>query len=376
MSDDFRQRWAWAEVSRAAISHNVRHIAERVQPASVWAVVKANGYGHGSVEVANAALAGGATALCVALVEEGIILRRAGIDAPILIMSEQPVEQADDIVANQLTATVCTREGVDALAHAAHRIGMTLPVHIKVDTGMHRVGVQPADAVALADHVAATSSLVLHGVYTHFATADDPSHPATAAQLTAFSAVCEQLAAAGHRPAHVHMANSAAALTRDDAHGTAVRIGIAMYGLLPSRDVATACEGLEPALSLRARVSAVRWVEEGEAVSYGLRRPSDVRRRVATIPLGYADGVPRRLWESATPVLIHGVARPICGTVTMDQIMVDCGTDTSVQVGDEVVLIGSQGESTVTADDWATACGTIDYEIVCGISSRIARTYR
>ncbi len=376
MSDDFRQRWAWAEVSRAAISHNVRHIAERVQPASVWAVVKANGYGHGSVEVAYAALAGGATALCVALAEEGIILRRAGIDAPILIMSEQPAAQADDIVANQLTATVCTREGVDALAYAAHRIGMALPVHIKIDTGMHRVGVQPADAVALANHVAATSSLVLHGVYTHFATADDPSHPATTAQLTAFSAVCKQLAEAGHHPAHVHMANSAAALTRDDARGTAVRIGIAMYGLLPSRDVAAACEGLEPALSLRARVSAVRWVEAGEAVSYGLRRPSSSRRLVATIPLGYADGVPRRLWESATAVLIHGVARPLCGTVTMDQIMVDCGTDMSVQVGDEVVLIGSQGDSTVTADDWAAACGTIGYEIVCGISSRIARTYR
>lgn len=370
------RRWAWAEVDLAALTDNVRHIRGVVAPAELWAVVKANGYGHGAVQAARAALAGGATALCVALVDEGVELRLAGIDAPILLLSEQPPEYAEIIVASRLTATVATRAGVDAIVRASELLGVVSPVHMKIDTGMHRVGVQPDDALDLAQHVESSPFLSLHGVYTHLAVADSPEHTATTSQLIIFDRTLEILATAGLRPPHVHIANSAAALTRADTRRTAVRVGIAMYGLLPGDEVADACAGLRPVMSLRARVSAVRWVAAGEAVSYGLRRPLFVRRRIATIPIGYADGVPRRLWESSTAVLIRGVPRPICGTVTMDQLMVDCGTDESIDVGDDVVLFGAQNGANISADDWARTCGTIGYEIVCGISARVERVYR
>lgn len=376
MSERMSGRWAWAEVDLSALTHNVGLIVDAVKPADVWAVVKANGYGHGATQVARAALEAGATALCVALVDEGIALRQAGVDAPILLLSEQPAELADDIVVNRLTATVCTNAGVDAIAQASSRAAVVSPVHLKVDSGMHRMGAQPGDTVAIAERVASHGSLVLHGVYTHLAVADEPSHPATSRQLEIFNEVRSALSTAGHRPSHVHMANSAAALSRADARGTAVRVGIAMYGLLPGDGLAHLCGDLRPVMSLHARVSAVRWVEAGEGVSYGLHAASNERRRVATIPIGYADGVPRRLWESAMRVRVGGASYPVCGTVTMDQLMVDCGGDESVQVGDEAVLFGAPTHQAVSADDWARACGTIGYEIVCGIGQRIERVYR
>ena len=375
MSIDFSTRWAWAEVHTGLISHNVAIVAQRTAPVQVWAVVKANGYGHGAVQVANAALAGGATGLCVAIVDEGVALRRAGITAPILLLSEQPPELADLIVGYQLTPTVTTTRGAAVLAASAAAADQTIKVHIKVDTGMHRVGVAPNETVSLASFVSSYESLTIEGVYTHFAVADDPSHAANAAQLSAFNTVLEDLSSRGINPPLVHAANSAAALANESSRFTMVRLGIAMYGLRPGAGVADLCAGLIPAMSLKARVSAVRWVEAGEAVSYGLVRPLTKGSLIATVPIGYADGVPRALGRTNIQVLLNGVPRTIAGTITMDQLMIDCESDSSVMVGDEIVLIGKQGEHSVTADDWAEALGTIGYEIVCGISPRIFRRY-
>ena len=375
MSIDFSTRWAWAEVHTGLISHNVAIVAQRTAPVQVWAVVKANGYGHGSVPVAQAALAGGATGLCVAIVDEGVALRRAGITAPILLLSEQPAELADLIVGYQLTPTVTTTRGAAVLAASASAADQTVKIHIKVDTGMHRVGVSPNEAVSLASFISSYESLTIEGVYTHFAVADDPSHPANASQLSAFNAVLDGLSSRGINPPLVHAANSAAALANEASRFTMVRLGIAMYGLRPGAGVAELCAGLIPAMSLKARVSAVRWVEAGEAVSYGLVRPLTKGSLIATVPIGYADGVPRALGRTNIQVLLNGVPRSFAGTITMDQLMIDCESDSSVTVGDEVVLIGKQGEHSVTADDWADALGTIGYEIVCGISPRIFRRY-
>jgi alanine racemase len=327
------------------------------------------------VQVANAALAGGATGLCVAIVDEGVALRRAGITAPILLLSEQPPELADLIVGYQLTPTVTTTRGAAVLAASAAAADQAIKVHIKVDTGMHRVGVAPNETVSLASFVSSYESLTIEGVYTHFAVADDPSHAANAAQLSAFNTVLEDLSSRGINPPLVHAANSAAALANEPSRFTMVRLGIAMYGLRPGAGVADLCAGLIPAMSLKARVSAVRWVEAGEAVSYGLVRPLTKGSLIATVPIGYADGVPRALGRTNIQVLLNGVPRTIAGTITMDQLMIDCESDSSVMVGDEVVLIGKQGDHSVTADDWAEALGTIGYEIVCGISPRIFRRY-
>ncbi|CAB4647161.1 unannotated protein [freshwater metagenome] len=376
MSVDFSGRWAWSEVHTGIIQHNVAIIAQRVAPAQIWAVVKANAYGHGAVPVAQAALAAGATGLCVAITDEGVALRRAGITAPILLLSEQPAEMSEFIVGYGLTPTIASTRGAATIAQAAAKAERTVAVHIKVDTGMHRVGVAPNESINLANYIQSFGSLEIEGLYTHFAVADDPSHPANEKQLNLFKEVVAQFAERGINPSMVHAANSAAALANPDARFNMVRLGIAMYGLRPGPGVAELCEGLIPALSLKGRVSAVRLVSAGEAVSYGLRRPLETESLIATVPIGYADGVPRTLANSDIQVLVNGEPRSLAGTITMDQLMLDCGNDFDVTVGDEVVLIGRQGEHSVTADAWADAIGTIGYEIVCGIGARVFRRYQ
>lgn len=376
MSVDFSGRWGWAEVHTGLIQHNVAIVAERVAPAKVWAVVKANAYGHGAVPVAQAAIQAGAQGLCVAIVDEGVALRRAGATCPILILSEQPPEMNDFIVGYELTPTVSTTRGAATLAAAASAADKKVAVHIKIDTGMHRMGVSPAESLQLAKFISSFDSLSIEGVYTHFAVADEPEHPANKKQLDVFVSCLDTFAAAGIAPSLVHAANSAAALSMPDSRFSMVRLGIGMYGLLPGPGVAEHCAGLIPALSLKAKITAVRWVDEGEAVSYGLRTPLKKSSLIATVPLGYADGVPRTLSTTDIRVLVNGIPRRIAGTVTMDQLMIDCEQDSSVTVGDEVVLIGKQGDARVSADEWANALGTIGYEIVCGIGPRVPRRYQ
>ena len=362
-------RWAWAEVSAAAIEHNVRSISEIVSPAQVWVAVKAEGYGHGALLAARAAQAAGAQGLCVALVQEGVALREAGITGPILVLSEQPPEALSAAVTHRLATAVYSATQVARLEACG---AIEHPVHLKIDTGMRRVGVAEPDAVALADVIAASPAVSLAGVFTHLAVADEPDNPFTDQQLDRFEAVVAALVAAGHRPPLVHAANSAGALAHPRARYDMVRPGIGVYGISSGPAVDDLFSALQPALSLYARVSHVKRVAAGERISYGLRHTFERDATVATLPIGYADGVPRRLHAVGGTVLIGGEHRPIVGVVTMDQLMVDCGDD-PVQPGDEAVLIGAQGAHTITATDWARALDTIAYEIVCGISSRIER---
>lgn len=362
-------RWAWAEVSASAIEHNVRTIATTVSPAQVWVAVKAQGYGHGALLAARAAQAGGAQGLCVALVQEGVALREAGVTGPILVLTEQPAEELRRAVEHNLSTTVYSAAQVALLEACGAN---EHPVHLKIDTGMRRVGVAEADAVAVADVIAASPAVALAGVFTHLAVADEPNNPFTDEQLDRFEAVVAALTAAGHRPPLVHAANSAGALAHPRARYDMVRTGIGVYGISSGPGVDELFAPLRPALSLHARVSLVKRVAAGERISYGLRHTFDRETTVATLPIGYADGVPRRLHAVGGTVLIGGKPRPIVGVVTMDQLMVDCGDD-PVQLGDEAVLIGTQGAHTITAADWAAALDTIGYEIVCGISSRIER---
>ena len=377
------QRWAWADINLSALAHNVRVLATESAPSEVWAVVKANAYGHGALQCATTALDSGATGLCVALADEAIALRQAGVSAPILVMSEQPPQQHEDMIKYGLIATLYNKATIEHYASVATRLGVVGAVHLKVDTGMHRVGIDPQHAVEMAQLIAKETWLQLDGIFTHLATADVVNHEATARQIAEFDQVCEELKLIGLLPSRVHIANSSATMnhigiaSQMNNAPTMTRVGIAMYGVAAdaqsnSFGVSKGAE-LQPVMAVKARVSHVQWLDAGEAVSYGLDRALKQRSCIATLPIGYADGVPRGLWTTGE-VLIGGKRRAFAGVVTMDQIMIDCEND-DVQVGDEAVLIGKQGEGQITANDWARQMGTIGYEIVCGISARVPRNY-
>ena len=377
-----RSRPAWAEVDLAAVTHNTRLLSRLVRPAQVCAVVKAHGYGHGAPAVAKAALAGGAIGLAVALVDEGAELRRHGVHGPILLLSECGADAAATAVSCTLTPTVYTAEGVEQIARAARLLGQTTSVHLKVDTGMHRVGAPPADVPALVRAIMDEPILRFEGLWTHLSVADgecaeDRSY--TLEQLERFDGVVAEVARQGVHPDIIHAANTAGAIAFPTARYGMVRSGIGIYGYLPGPAAAAAFtaavggETLLPALSLKARVVSVRMCDEGERPSYGRMRALPQRSLVATVPIGYADGVPRALFTNGFEVLIGGKRRPLAGMVTMDQIMVDCGGDASVGPGDEVVLLGRQGDEEITADDWAAMLGTISYEVLCGIGPRVPR---
>jgi alanine racemase len=373
-------RPAWVEVDLAAVTANVALIREVVAPASVCAVVKADGYGHGALAVASAALAGGASRLGVALAEEGHQLRGAGIDAPIVVLSEPPHEAMSLVARDNLTATIYTEEGLASLLDVASSrdpARQPLAVHVKVDTGMHRVGASPEQAVALARAIAAAPELHLEGLFTHLAVADEPAHPFTAEQLARFRRVVGALAAEGVRPPILHAGNSAAALAHPASRYQMVRPGIAVYGLAPALCMESdpVVRGLRPALSFKAEVSYAKTVPRGEGLSYGLRYHLAEASVIATVPVGYADGVPRRLSQVGGEVLIGGRRYPVAGSVTMDQVLVNCGPDADVREGDEVVLIGRQGDEQITAWEWAERLGTIAYEVTCGLSPRLPRIY-
>lgn len=392
-------RPVWAEIDLEALRHNTALLHRIAAPAALCVVVKADAYGHGAVPVARAALEGGAEWLAVALVEEGMELRAAGIEAPVLVLSEPPPSAMAEVVAHGLTPTVYTRGGVRALSDAADAAHRVVGAHVKVNTGMHRVGAEPADAAEIVGAVVAGDHLRFEGLWTHLAVADgDATEDSafTALQLRRFAEVRAALADAGLEAPLTHAANSAAAIAWPEARLDMVRCGIAAYGLLPAPGMepalaaAATAAGIEPAgagraggpgaggllrpvLSLRARVSLVRTLDEGERPSYGRRYPLPEVSTVATVPIGYADGVPRRYFEGGGTVLVGGRHRPLAGTVTMDQVMLDCGPDPDVRVGDEVVLIGRQGDVSVSAWDWARTLGTIAYEVVCGVGPRVPR---
>ena len=378
MTEPLLTRRVWGEVDLGALRRNVARLCDAAAPAQLLAVVKANGYGHGAHESARAAVDAGARWLGVATVWEGVELTRPQprLPVPIMVLSEPTnTVAAEAVVARGLTPVVYTLPGIEMLAKAMVDVGARdpLPVHLKVDTGMHRVGCAPDEAVALAETIAARDELALEGVCTHFAVADEPDNPYTSQQIVRFEEVVAAIEARGLRPRLVHASNSAGLLAFPGARYDLVRIGIALYGVPPARALADRVP-LEAVLTIKARVSHVKWLDADERVSYGLRYKLPARARIATVPVGYADGVPRNLGLRGGQVLIGGRRHPIAGTVTMDQLLVDVG-DAEVAVGDEVVLIGRQGGEEITATEWAERLDTIGYEIVCGIGSRVPRRY-
>jgi alanine racemase len=371
--------YAWAEVDLGAIAHNAKALSDLSAPAVLCAVVKGWGYGHGIVRAATAAVTGGARWLGVALVSEAMDLRDGRLTEPVLVLAEPPLRQLVEVARlDGVRPTLYTAEAIAAAAKAVRDAGRTapLPVHLKVDTGMHRVGASPEAARHLAELITTTEELELEGLWTHLAASEDPAHDDyTAAQLQAFEAVRAQLRAAGIEPPIVHAANSGAVLAHSEARYDLVRCGIAVYGI-PPRPRMPRADALRAAMSLKARVSYVKRVKAGEPISYGLHHVCDKPTVVATVPIGYYDGVPRRLGLVGGEVLIGGRRRPILGAVPMDQLMVGCDDDDSVRVRDEVVLFGEQEGDSISAWDWAERLDTIAYEIVCGISiNRVPRRY-
>ncbi len=354
------------EVDLEAIRRNVR--ALKPPAAELMAVVKANAYGHGDEAVARAVLDAGATWLGVALPEEGLSLRSAGVDAPILVLAELPPGSERDALAAALTPSLYTVEGLERLAAAAPA---GTGVHVKIDTGMHRVGVYPPErAAGFVDRVA-RAGLAPEGLWTHFARSED-DEVTTKEQLGRFLEAVDGVRAAGHRPRYLHAANSGATIRHPESHLDVVRPGIAIYGILPGPGVGAEL-GLQPALTWRSEVSMVKRLLAGERVSYGHRYRLERDATVATAPVGYADGYPRALSNRAD-VLIGGHRCRVAGAVTMDQILVDCG-DLEVSPGDEVVLLGHQGDAEVTAEELARHAGTIGYEIVSRIGERVPREH-
>ena len=356
------------EVDLDAVRHNVRAI--KPPGVELMAVVKSDGYGHGDVPVARAALEAGAAWLGVALVEEGIALRDAGISAPILVLSEFPRGSEKDAIASGLTPTVYTDEGTHAVADAAGAVGRVVAVHLKVDTGMHRVGLWPPEAAPAFAGRIVEAGLRLDGLWTHFATSESDD-VTTREQLRLLLEVAGAVRAGGLSPRYLHAANSAATIRYPESHLDVVRPGAAIYGLAagPGLDA-----GLRPALTWRSSVTMTKRLAAGERVSYGHTFTLARDANVATVPVGYEDGF-SRLLSNRAEVLIRGRRRRVAGTVTMDQILADCGDD-EVEVGDEAIMIGQQGHERITAEELAGHMGTIGYEIVCAISERVPREYR
>jgi alanine racemase len=363
-----------AEVDLAAIRDNVARLRAGTA-AEVMAVVKADGYGHGLLPSARAALAGGATWLGVAFVEEAVALREAGIDAPMLCWLAVPGEPLGDAVARGVDLSVDSAWRVAEVVEAARLTGRPARLHLKIDTGLSRGGAVAADwpdLVTAAAKATATDEVEVVGIWSHFTHADAPGHPTTGLQLAEFRAALEVAADLGVTPQVRHLANSAATLTLPEAHFDLVRPGIAVYGLSPVPRESD--YGLTPAMTLRSHVALTKRVPAGTGVSYGHVYTTERETGLALVPLGYADGVPRDA-TNAGPLLLGGRRRTISGRVCMDQFVVDVGDD-PVGAGDEVVLFGPGTAGEPTAQDWADALGTISYEIVTRVGARVPRTYR
>ncbi|MBI4786134.1 MAG: alanine racemase [Chloroflexi bacterium] len=377
--DNVPLRPAWVEVNLNAIEQNTRRLGEIARPAEVMAMVKANGYGHGAVEASRAALRGGATWLGVYSVGEGIELRRAGIDAPILVVGPTPPRWACVAVEHRLTLTVFSMETVAAIADAARVCNRRAQVHIKIDTGMTRLGVMPEEAVNFAR---AVSDLVeLEGAFTHFSMADTPDaygeegwgRAYTRQQLARFGETLDALDQAGIVLRYRHVANSPATLNLPEARFNLVRSGILIYGLDPSPEVPRP-SGFVPALAFKTEVALVKSVPAGKYVGYGATFRTTRPTRLAVLMVGYADGF-RRAPRHYGEVLVRGQRAPIAGRVCMDQTMVDVTDIEGVQPGDEVVLIGRQGPEEICAEEVAEKLGANNYETITTISARVERRY-
>lgn len=362
-----------AEISLSALQHNYNAIQRHIGPGrKILAVIKTNAYGHGMIEVSKALLASGAEHLAVGSVEEGIILRQQNITLPILVLGVILEDQVGAMLAHDLSFTVASYGFALAVERAAARRNGPKPkVHLKVDTGMGRIGVTVKEAPEFVEKVSRLAHLEVAGLFSHFATAGEKDKTYARGQLEAFNGVLESVRAKGIRIPLIHMANTSAVLDLPDAYFTMVRPGIGLYGIYPTEEVSRPIE-LKPVLSLKSRILFLKEVPPGTSISYGRRYRTRERTTIATVPVGYADGYSRRL-SGITEVLVKGRRYPVVGSICMDHFMVDLGPDAPVDIGDDVILLGSDGTETIGVWDLALKLGVIPYEVLTGISARVPR---
>ncbi len=374
-----RQGIASGRVTRATvhldrIAHNVRAVRRLVgDNVAVLAVIKADGYGHGAIPVARAALTAGATWLGVACVDEGLALRAAGVTAPVLVMGYAAAVELPAAVRGDLTLTLGTLAQCGALAAAAHRSRSNVRVHVKIDTGMGRFGLLPSQLDQLAATLKESPEIVVEGCFTHLARGEERPEHATNEQLAVFDRTLRSLARRGIEPTIIHAANSGATVVAPGAHFNLVRAGLLIYGYWPDPAAAGTVE-LRPALEVRSSLVRVETLPAGSRIGYGHTHVLTRAGRIGLIPMGYADGLPRSL-SSVGYVVARGVRVPIIGRISMDQFSVDLSDARLVGEGDDIQVIGADGGASVWADDLAGWAGTIVYEILCGISPRVPRGY-
>ena len=361
-----------AYISVDNITYNIQSVRSIISSGTeLMAVVKADAYGHGAVEVARAALAAGANRLAVAIVDEAIELRRAQIGAPILVLGHTPPELAELVVKSGLSATVTETEFARSLSAFGMRHNRRVKVHLKVDTGMNRLGVRPQEAISFAEFLCSLPNIELEGVFTHFASADAVDLTGANRQLDGFTSVCVDLMAKGYNLVR-HAANTAAILAMPESHLDMVRLGIGLYGLYPAEHLRSRVE-LRPVMSLSSQISLLKWIGAGEPVGYGASHVSQQESKIATVPIGYADGYSRRM-SNRGEAIVNGRRVPIVGMISMDQLMLDV-TEVECSPLDEVILLGSSGGEEISAGDIAREMGTIHYEVTSLLSNRITRLY-
>jgi len=362
-----------AEVDLSAVAFNIESIKNKVAPAEIMAVVKANAYGHGALEISRTAIQHGIKYLGVASVEEGVELRKAGIDIPILVFSGLSLNQASLYLENNLEATIFDKIGFENLRQAAMAAHKQAVAHIKIDTGMGRVGIDWRSAADFIEKIVATEAVQIKAVYTHFANSDHLDKSYALLQLARFKQVLDRLKEKKIDIPLKHAANSGAILNIPESYFDLVRPGITIYGYYPSNTTLESIP-LKPVLSFKTRVLYLKEVDKGESISYDRTFLAPRATRVATIPAGYADGY-NRLLSNQGHVLINGEFFPVIGRVTMDLLMVDVG-EKDVQIGDEVILLGKQGGKEITIQSICEKLNTIPYEVLCSISHRVPRIYR
>lgn len=367
----------WAEIDLDALAFNMRGIRARTESgAMVTAVVKADAYGHGVEEVSRVVLENGADRLAVACISEAKQLRRAGIDAPILILGASDVSDAPEIVSNGIIPAVFSYNFASALSDAGRAQGKNVKIHIKVDTGMSRIGFVAGEdedsAVSVIKRIYELPNIEIEGIFSHFSTADEEDKAYTKRQFDVFVSFCDRLKAEGIEIPIRHIANSAAIMMYPETHLEMVRAGIILYGLYPSQEVDKTRLPLVPVMRLKSRITMVKEKEAGWGVSYGREYITGQRTRIATVPVGYADGYTRNLAKRASVLLKDGTCAKIIGRICMDQCMIDVTNVNNISAGDEVTLFGADG---ITADDIAGWMDTINYEVVCLVSKRIPRVF-
>ena len=367
----------WAEIDLAAYRHNVESLKRRVGPrAALMAVVKADGYGHGAVELSRAAVTAGAAWLGVARADEALVLRRAGLEAPILVFGALEPHHVAAVAEQRIVATVFSLPQAEVLSASAVAAGRTLRIHVKVDTGMGRLGLPAGGGDTVRDllTVASLPGLQIEGIYTHFATADRADKTEAERQLDRFTELTERVGRAGLEIPLRHVANSAALISMPESHLDLVRAGIATYGFCPGDEMDCRSLDLRPVMQLKSRILQLREVPADTPLSYGGTYRTPRATTIATLSIGYADGLSRRLSSRGT-ALVRGRRAPIVGRVCMDLTLIDVGAIADVAVGDEVSLFGGRQEPRITAEEVADLLDTIHYEIVSAISARVPRVY-